>query len=61
MKIRLLVLDQHTCLQTSGLQYGIVESGMYKPVRIQVSSENDWGYYTEWKDVEVVFESEEKK
>lgn len=60
MKIRLLVLDEHSCLQVSGLQYGIVESGIYKPVAIQVSSENEWGQYTEWKDIEVMFESKEK-
>lgn len=61
MKIRLLVLDEHSCLQMSGIQYGIVESGIYKPVKIQVSQENLWGHYTDWEDIEIVFESQEKK
>lgn len=57
MRVRLLVLDDQSCLKMSGLQYGIVESGMYKPVKIQVSNSNVWGQYTEWRDIEIVFES----
>lgn len=59
MKIRLLVMDEHSCFTEDGLHYAILGAGLYKPVKLQYSFENDWGYYTEWADVEVVLESKE--
>lgn len=54
MKIRLLVDLDDSCLTTAGLQYGIPEYNIYKPVKLQYSYPNEWGNHTEWEDVEVV-------
>ena len=61
MKIRLLVQDEESCLDKDGLHYAILDRGIYKPVKLQFSFQNDWGYYTEWEDVEVVFQSGAKE
>lgn len=62
MKIRLLVQDTPDgggCFH--GLKYHSYGVDVSRPVKLQVSHPNLWGNYTEWEDVEIVFESEVKK